>query len=353
MLYEVPARVEARAGYTVVLFPLLSLIADVERKLTASSTSYERYLGANSRISGEHPLILSTYDIAKMPGWRKAICELNLQDSTMPVRRIVFDEGHVAFTSEDFRPALRDMFEVRHLPVQFVVLSATIPPSAEAYLMKTYGMSLHAITIRMSTVRPEIQYIMEANPSIKSHVDVTRSTVAACQAHPPQGEDRAVVFIPVLDTGGPIVEALSAVGITSVFYNAKLAKMEQDDAMQRWIKGQYQFLITTNAFGTGNDHAHIRTVIHAGSPKELLGYIQETGRSGRDGRPAKCIVIRRGTQAPYINPATGGPDHKGTAAVGAYLFPQKPQCLRYAITLHCDGSGISCMSSSDMQLCLG
>lgn len=349
MLYEVPARVEA--GYTVVLFPLLSLIDDVERKLTASNTSYERYLGRNSRLSGEHSLILSTYDIAKMPGWRKAICELNLQDSSMPVKRIVFDEGHVAFTSEDFRPALRDMFEVRHLPVQFVILSATIPPSAEAYLKMTYGLSQSAIVIRMSTVRPEIQYIMEANPSVTSHTDVTQSTVRVCQANRPQGADRAVVFVPVLDTGKPIVEALRDVGITSVFYNAKLPKVEQDEVMQQWIQGQYHFLITTNAFGTGNDHAHIRTVIHAGSPKEMLGYIQEMGRSGRDGQPSKCIVIRRGTRIPWINPGTVGPDRKGTVAVGAYLFPKRQQCLRYAITLHCDGLGVSCMSSSNMQLC--
>jgi superfamily II DNA helicase RecQ len=50
-------------------------------------------------------------------------------------------------------------------------------------------------------------------------------------------------------------------------------------------------MVCTSAFGCGNDHPHVCLVIHAGSPKEMIDYIQEKSYAGRDGQPALSIIL--------------------------------------------------------------
>ncbi|KAF7967200.1 hypothetical protein HWV62_35150 [Athelia sp. TMB] len=349
--YELPARLEVDSGYTVALFPLNSLLDDVQRRLNLSDTRYERVLPGATRISGEHPLIISSYDTAKSKKWQGMLRQLNDQDPTRPVLRIVFDEAHFAFTGEDFRERLRDMWTLRTLPVQFVLLSATIPPSVLPYVRQVYGLSKSCVVVRMCTVRPEIKYELHSNPTIMSNDDVITAAVGLCKKHQPQGQDRAVVFVPSKSMGPKMVHMLQQYNMSAVFYQGPMSQQEQAEAIDGWMLGQYQFLVATNAFGTGNDHAHIRTVIHAGNPMEMLGYIQETGRAGRDQAPATCILVRRGKDKPYSNLSNSDPDHKGTKAIASFMFPTNPGCLRFALTLHCDGYGTQCSSSSDMQIC--
>ncbi|KZP18977.1 P-loop containing nucleoside triphosphate hydrolase protein, partial [Athelia psychrophila] len=131
MAYIVPSIVEG--GYTAAVIPLKSLMADTERKLRDMGVDFEKYRKGQS-IGGEAKLILVSIENARTPEWRKAISELDNRVPDTRVSRIVIDEAHFAFTASDFRDALRNLKEMRTHSMQFVLLSATIPPQSENHV---------------------------------------------------------------------------------------------------------------------------------------------------------------------------------------------------------------------------
>jgi len=73
-------------------------------------------------------------------------------------------------------------------------------------------------------------------------------------------------------------------------YHGKLSSEEREQVQNEWTNGDVPIIVATLAFGMGINKADVRFVIHFCVPKSLEGYLQESGRAGRDGLTAYCIV---------------------------------------------------------------
>lgn len=134
---------------TVIVVPLKSLLFDYERKFTQMGISYEVFSSTTSTLSGRHGLILVLIDQARKDEWKEAISKVH---QSRPVKRMFIDEVHLMLTNNHFRQSLDNIYELRSLPCQFILLSGTIPPHTLPVLFDECGLAPNSIIIRTNTI---------------------------------------------------------------------------------------------------------------------------------------------------------------------------------------------------------
>jgi superfamily II DNA helicase RecQ len=348
MLIILPSVLE-QDQITVAILPLTSLIMDYSRKLQQLGVPFEVYK-PTSKLHGHNNLILVSADMARTSRWKQEIAQLN---ERRPVVRMVFDEGQFAFTAASYRKCLQDLHDLRQFPFQMVVLSGTIPPQSQQFVIDSFGL-LNPFIVRTSSNRPEIKYILEKpfpkSEAIFSRVQKIVSSIKIDSANP---EDRYLIFVPYIEEGHKISESQEI----DFYYSGKQDEKHQVDPRQKyyedWFQGKKKGMVCTSAFGAGNDYSHVRVVIHAGTPKEMIGYVQESGRGGRDGNPSFCFILpKKNSGKDKVNFEED--DHQRIQAMYSMLYETSPtDCIRFHLTSFCDPIGTYCRDDINNQLCSG
>ncbi|HLT28385.1 MAG TPA: RecQ family ATP-dependent DNA helicase [Zeimonas sp.] len=86
-------------------------------------------------------------------------------------------------------------------------------------------------------------------------------------------------------------EQLARAGLRCRHFHAGLEAGEKKEVQRAFVAGELDVIVATNAFGMGVDKPDVRVVVHADIPGSLENYLQEAGRAGRDGAPAKCVLL--------------------------------------------------------------
>ena len=336
MLIIIPAMLEG--GITVVILPLKSLVTDYERRLVKLSVPHEIYDGPSSVISGNDGLILVSVDKARTSDWHEKI---TMAHEKYGVTRIVFDEAHFSLTGDDFRDSLRNLSEIRNIAVQVVLLSGTVPPFAEKTLTARFGLRDGYKVFRTDTDRPELEYIVASK--LKTSEDICRKAVSILNSESQSflEEDRALIYVPYTKEGEQLAKIL---GCDLYHGGQNLSDVHRQAVYQRWIDGQHKVMVCTGAFSAGNDYSHVRLIIHAGTPYELISCVQEMSRAGRDGQKAKCFILAKEKfQFPVI--PSHDPDYRGKKAMWDLLYSSQ-LCIRFLVTQYNDGKGVLCRDSA-------
>ena len=101
----------------------------------------------------------------------------------------------------------------------------------------------------------------------------------------------AIVYCATQRQAKEVAEFLQEKEVESDFFHAGLPPETKKDVQQRFIHGDLQVIVATNAFGMGIDKPDVRLVIHADMPGSLENYLQEAGRAGRDQQAARCVLL--------------------------------------------------------------
>ena len=290
LCYQLPALL--RDDLTVVVSPLVALMQDQVEALGARGLGERVALvnaqqngGANAdaierAVAGELKLLYVA------PERFAAIGFLDRMRSA-DVGLFVVDEAHcVSQWGHDFRP---DYFRLadaaRMLDASAIVAStATATPRVASDVVRRLGLR-DALRVSTGFDRPNISFAV-ARPG--GHEK------RALLAEALRGEDAlpAIVYAGTRAGAEEIAGDLTAaLGEEAVAYHAGLDRDHRAEVQRRFLADDVRVICATNAFGMGVDKPNVRTVVHASVPASLEAYYQEAGRAGRDGAPARALLL--------------------------------------------------------------
>lgn len=305
LCYQLPAL--AREGVTLVISPLIALMKDQVDQLTASGVAatflnstldpQESRRRLNAIQSGEVKLVYLAPERLMSGDFLSVVKSWN-------VTALAVDEAHcISEWGHDFRPEYRRLRELRSVipGVPAIALTATATPRVREDILTQLGLSEAAVFLA-SFNRPNLNYLVEPKQAATARiVDFIHS----------RGADSGIVYAQSRKRTEELAATLRNSGIPAVCYHAGLEAYERARNQEAFLRDEVRVVCATVAFGMGINKPDVRFVIHADLPKNIEGYYQETGRAGRDGLPADCLLLfSRGDVAKLLGFTDEIPDQK-------------------------------------------
>jgi ATP-dependent DNA helicase RecQ len=285
LCYQVPPLVADRTD--VVVSPLIALMKDQVdglRQLGYPAAALHSNLSAAERQAtergirnGEYKLIFVAPERLVTPWFLETVDRLG-------IHAIAVDEAHcISQWGHDFRPEYRQLAVLRQrFPGASIhAYTATATPRVRDDIIGQ--LQLRDPMVLVGTFdRPNLTY------RILPQIDRQQQVVEVLRRH--AGEASIVYCLSRADTES-LAAALRANDIKAEHYHAGMPPEKRRAAQERFASEQTDVIVATIAFGMGIDRSNVRAVVHACLPKSIENYQQETGRAGRDGLPAECVLF--------------------------------------------------------------
>ena len=320
-------------GVCVVISPLISLMKD---QVDAACANGLRAAALNSSLSpGEHravrealasgelDLLYISPERLSAPGFWEAL-------ASWPVSFFAVDEAHcISQWGHDFRPdylALSGLVE-RFPQCPVAAFTATATPEVERDILSRLGLREPRL-IRASFDRPNLFY--HVLPKEEPHAQL----LSFLGGH--EGES-GIVYRSTRRKVEETAAFLQKKGVKAEAYHAGLPDAERMRVQEAFRRDECPVVVATVAFGMGIDKPDVRFVAHLDLPKNVEGYYQETGRAGRDGDPAHCLLLYSAAdmaQLLYFARQTEDEEQRSIAEKHAYAmleYAERSQCRRKAL----------------------
>jgi ATP-dependent DNA helicase RecQ len=285
LCYQLPALV--RPGLTVVVSPLIALMKDQvdflrSRRVPAAvlnSTIAPQQMQSviDSLQRGAVRLLYVAPERLMQPQFLDRLARWNVAMFAIDEAHCISDWGH------DFRPEYRQLRELRlRFPsVPMMALTATATDRVRADIVAQLGLRDPGVYVA-SFNRPNLHYRIEPKKAPYERL------LALLRGRKGQS---GIVYCHTRRQTESLAEKLVRDGLRAVPYHAGLEQPVRARHQDVFLRDQVQIVCATIAFGMGVNKPNIRFVVHYDLPKNIESYYQETGRAGRDGEPAECLLL--------------------------------------------------------------
>jgi ATP-dependent DNA helicase RecQ len=276
-------------GPTLVLVPLLSLLADQLRRLRDAGVAAAELRGGQepaerdrlyaSVAAGRVRIVLATPEACLVEGTLKRLASLS-------IAHLVVDEAHcIAEWGDSFRPSYLGLGALARAVGSPVITAFTATASEPVIrrIREVLFLDAEARVVAADPDRPNIRYaVLPVLARVRAIEEIAR------------GRPRPLlVFCRTRDGAEALARETRRrlPGDEVLFYHAGLGREERAGVERRFLPSGDAILFATSAYGMGVDKPDIRTVVHADVPPSIEAYLQETGRAGRDGKPSEAVLL--------------------------------------------------------------
>jgi ATP-dependent DNA helicase RecQ len=291
LCYQLPAL--AGDGLVVVISPLIALMSDQLRRLQeagvqAAMLASGMQEGHNARAlaeieSGSAQLVLASPERFASGAFRDTLARRR-------VSLFVVDEAHcVAEWGHDFRPDYLRLHSAIDALGRPPVMAATATATARVAEEIAARLGLRDwLSIRSGFDRPNLAFDVV---SVEGKGAVGRKRAALLQVLGDRQARPAIVYCGTRKDTDDVAALIAGRGVATVAYHAGMGPEARRASQSAFMDGDAEVVVATNAFGMGVDKADVRTVAHWALPTSLEAYYQEAGRGGRDGEPARALLL--------------------------------------------------------------
>jgi ATP-dependent DNA helicase RecQ len=283
--FQIPA--VTMPGVCVVVSPLIALMKDQVEGLKSngipaeymntSQTAAELRKVENLLMEGKLKLLYVSPEKLVSQNFMPLLRSLNINSFAIDEAHCVSSWGH------DFRPEYMQMqFLKQQFPqVPVIALTATADRVTRKDIVEQLKMQDPAIFIS-SFDRPNLS--LEVRPGQKRIEQIVDFVLN-------RPNKSGIIYCLSRKSTEQLAEKLQAKGVKAEAYHGMMPTLMRSKVQEDFINDRIQIVCATIAFGMGIDKSNVRWVIHYNLPKNIEGYYQEIGRSGRDGEPAETILF--------------------------------------------------------------
>lgn len=283
--YQLPALL--CEGCCLVVSPLIALMQDQVQQLTRRNIpAVALHAGIpyndikqilRKAIHGEYKLLYCSPERLQSSLFQDFLPKL-------PLHFIAVDEAHcISQWGHDFRPSYLKIVRVKEVfpDIPFLALTATATPEVQEDIIRQLQLKnplLFKKSFQKKNLYYQIAYCENKAPACISAVEA--------QPQAPQ-----IVYCRSRKQTEALATQLQAHQLKATAYHAGMSKDKREDAQEQWITEATPTIVATTAFGMGIDKPNVLLVVHIDVPEHPEAYYQEVGRAGRDGAPAKAILL--------------------------------------------------------------
>lgn len=283
--YQIPAMI--REGLCVVVSPLIALMKDqvdglrelgIPAAFLNSTQAHRQKQEVEDAIrSGSLRILYVSPERLVQPSFLKFLAEVRPS-------LVAVDEAHcISQWGHEFRPEYRRLAIIKETfpDVPIIALTATATPSVRSDIISELHLSDPSVFVG-SFNRENISYLIEKKEAPDTQV------VSFLRRHP---RSSGIIYCFSKRQVEDLTALLRKNGFSAAAYHADIPPAERHAVQDRFLRDETRIIVATVAFGMGINKPDVRFVLHYDLPKNLEHYYQETGRAGRDGDPAECLLL--------------------------------------------------------------